>query len=89
MRIAADRSRRADKRVKFLVDNQLPEALGRFLNARGHEAGHVLDLSMEEVSVLEIWNYAASGNWIVVSKDQDFGTNLPKYLEATVVTARA
>jgi predicted nuclease of predicted toxin-antitoxin system len=58
--------------VKFLVDNQLPEALCRFLNAQGHESGHVLGLNMDEASDLEIWNYAAIGNWIVVSKDEDF-----------------
>ena len=27
---------------------------------------------MDEASDLEIWNYAAAGNWIVVSKDEDF-----------------
>ena len=58
--------------MKFLVDNQLPEALCRILNTRGHESGHVLDLHMDEASDLEIWNYAATGNWIVVSKDEDF-----------------
>jgi predicted nuclease of predicted toxin-antitoxin system len=44
--------------VKFLVDNQLPEALCRFLNANGHPSGHVLGLQMVEASDLEIWNYA-------------------------------
>jgi len=58
--------------VNFLVDNQLPEALGRILKAHGHRSGHVLDLRMDEASDLEIWNYAAAGNWIVVSKDDDF-----------------
>jgi predicted nuclease of predicted toxin-antitoxin system len=58
--------------LKFLVDNQLPDALCRFLNARGHESGHVLELHMDETSDLEIWNYAVAGNWIVVSKDEDF-----------------
>jgi predicted nuclease of predicted toxin-antitoxin system len=58
--------------VKFLVDHQLPDALCRFCNAQGHESGHVLDLRMDEASDLEIWNYAATGNWIVVSKDEDF-----------------
>ena len=58
--------------MKFLVDNQLPEALCRFLNAYGHESGHVLGLHMDEASDLEIWNYAATANWIVVSKDEDF-----------------
>jgi len=58
--------------VKFLVDNQLPEALCQCLNARGNQSAHVLGLSMDEASDLEIWNYAATGNWILVSKDEDF-----------------
>jgi predicted nuclease of predicted toxin-antitoxin system len=58
--------------VNFLVDNQLPAAPGRFLNAHGHQSGHVLGLNMDEASDLGIWNYAAAGNWIVVSKDEDF-----------------
>jgi len=58
--------------VNFLVDNQLLETLCRFLNARGHQSGHVLALHMDEASDLEIWIYAATGNWIVVSKDEDF-----------------
>jgi len=58
--------------VKFLVDNQLPEGLCRFLNSSGHESGHVLDLHIDEASDFEIWNYAANGSWIVVSKDEDF-----------------
>ena len=58
--------------MKFLVDNQLPEALCRFLKAHGHESGHVLGLKMDEATDLKIWNDAAAGNWIVVSKDEDF-----------------
>lgn len=58
--------------MKFLVDNQLPEALCRFLNARGQESGHVLGLNLDEASDLQIWHYAVTGNWIVVSKDEDF-----------------
>ena len=58
--------------MKFLVDNQLPEALCGFLKANGHQSDHVLDLRMDEASDIEIWSYAANGNWIVVSKDEDF-----------------
>ncbi len=54
------------------MDNQLPDALCRFLKEHGHESSHLLGLNMEEASALEIWNYAAAGNWIVVSKDEDF-----------------
>ena len=58
--------------MKFLVDNQLPEALCRFLTARGLQSDHVLNLHFDEASDLEIWKYAAANGWIVVSKDEDF-----------------
>jgi predicted nuclease of predicted toxin-antitoxin system len=58
--------------VNFLVDNQLSEALCQFLNAHGHRSEHVLNLRLDEASDTEIWNYAANGNWIVISKDEDF-----------------
>jgi predicted nuclease of predicted toxin-antitoxin system len=58
--------------VNFLVDNQLPEALCRSLKDRGYESVHVLDLNLDEASDIQIWKYAASGDWIVVSKDEDF-----------------
>jgi predicted nuclease of predicted toxin-antitoxin system len=58
--------------VNFLVDNQLPVALCRFLTDHGHKAHHVLDVHLEAASDLEIWNYAASRDWIVASKDEDF-----------------
>jgi predicted nuclease of predicted toxin-antitoxin system len=47
--------------VKFLVDNQLPVALARWLSAQGHEARHVLELGLEETP-----------DYVVVSKDEDF-----------------
>ena len=55
--------------MTFLVDNQLPEALCRFLNGEGHDCKHVLELHLDEASDLEIWMYAAREDWIVVSKD--------------------
>ena len=58
--------------MNFLVDNQLPEALCAFLEKQGHLSSHVLSLGMDEASDLDIWNYAAKNNWIVVSKDEDF-----------------
>lgn len=58
--------------MNFLVDNQLPEDLCRFLKEHGYQSVHVLGLKMDEASDAQIWNYAASGNWIVVSKDEDF-----------------
>jgi len=58
--------------VNFLVDNQLPDALRNFFTEQGHCSCHVLGLRMDEASDLEIWDYADKGNWIVVSKDEDF-----------------
>ncbi len=58
--------------MKFLVDNQLPVALARFLSSRGHDAQHVLDLQMEEADDSYIWHRAASQSRVLVSKDEDF-----------------
>ena len=54
------------------MDNQLPEALCNFFITQGHRSSHVLGLKMEEASDIKIWDYAANGDWIVVSKDDDF-----------------
>lgn len=58
--------------MKFLVDNQLPAALARFLNSLGHDAQHVLDLQMDEADDPDIWHQAVSQNRALVSKDEDF-----------------
>ena len=58
--------------MRFLVDNQLPAALARFLNERGHDAQHVLDLQLDEAIDLVVWRRAASEGRVVVSKDEDF-----------------
>jgi predicted nuclease of predicted toxin-antitoxin system len=58
--------------VTFLVDNQLPQALARFLVSRGHKAEHVLDLGMDEAGDLAIWNYAGKNGCVIVTKDEDF-----------------
>lgn len=58
--------------MNFLVDNQLPDALCNFLTAQAHQSSHVLSLHLDEASDLQIWDYATNGDWIVVSKDEDF-----------------
>ena len=40
--------------MKFLVDNQLPAALARFLTSRGVECRHVLDAGLADASDAEI-----------------------------------
>jgi hypothetical protein len=44
--------------VKFLVDNQLPIALARFLSSLGVECTHVLDLGLAQASDQKIWQWA-------------------------------
>ena len=58
--------------MKFLVDNQLPVALARFLTARGLECLHVLDVQLAESSDSVIWGYACQNDYVVISKDADF-----------------
>ena len=56
----------------LLVDNQLPLALSRFLEAQGFESRHVLELGFDEATDREIWQYAQTHDCAVVSKDEDF-----------------
>ena len=58
--------------MKFLVDNQLPLALARFLIAHGSDCQHVIQLGMDEAGDVEIWNYATAQGRAVISKDEDF-----------------
>jgi len=59
--------------VRFLIDNQLPRKLARFLAGKGHEATHVLDLDLGHLTPdAKIWEYAASHSCVVVTKDADF-----------------
>ena len=58
--------------MKFLVDNQLPAALARFIEAKGCQAVHVLDIGLAEASDVEIFQRAELDGYILVSKDEDF-----------------
>ena len=46
--------------MKFIVDNQLPAALARWLSARGADAVHVLDIGFDVRPDTEIWEWAFS-----------------------------
>ncbi len=59
--------------MKFLVDNQLPPALARFIETDlGGEATHVADVDLREASAAEVWRYATANDFVLVSKDEDF-----------------
>ncbi|QQS13861.1 MAG: DUF5615 family PIN-like protein [Rhodospirillales bacterium] len=58
--------------MTFLIDNQLPVALARWIAARGVDAVHVLDAGMGGADDRDIWATAVAQGRIVVSKDEDF-----------------
>jgi len=58
--------------VKFLVDNQLPSTLAKWLVSHGHEALHVLDVGLSEAKDKEICVYARENGLVLITKDEDF-----------------
>jgi predicted nuclease of predicted toxin-antitoxin system len=68
--------------VRFLVDHQLPAALARFLEARGHVARHVIEVSLETATDRQIFGYAKANDFVVVSKDQDFLELATRYADS-------
>ena len=59
--------------MNFLVDNQLPPALARFIESELKvSAIHVVDVGLRDASDAEVWRYASAEDLILVSKDEDF-----------------
>jgi predicted nuclease of predicted toxin-antitoxin system len=59
--------------VKFLVDNQLPPALARFLQSDLGVGGiHVSDIGLQRASDVDLWSYGSNNGLTLVSKDEDF-----------------
>jgi uncharacterized protein DUF5615 len=58
--------------VKFLIDHQLPPALAGFFRERRYQCQHLLDIGMASSSDAEIYQYAISKQFIIVTKDEDF-----------------
>ena len=58
--------------MTFLVDNQLPAALARFLVSRGVECQHVLDVGLAGATDAEIWAHASRNDCVGFNKDADF-----------------
>ena len=54
----------------LLVDNQLPAALARHLDASGYPSLHVRDVGLADDRT--IWSYAEAREWVIVTKDEDF-----------------
>ena len=58
--------------MRFLVDAQLPPALGRWIVEHNHEAEHVADLVLADAEDDAIAARAAETHAVIVSKDEDF-----------------
>ena len=58
--------------MRFLVDNQLPPSLARWLRDRGHDAEHVFESGLHLLDDRALWARALASGRIVVSKDEDF-----------------
>lgn len=58
--------------MRLLVDQNLSYKLVARLLDIFPGAAHVRDLGMADAEDRVIWDFAKSGNWVVVSKDGDF-----------------
>lgn len=68
--------------MKFLVDNQLPQALARHLRSQDVDCLHVSEYKLERASDDSIWAYAPESGRVVISKDEDFFHRI-RYHEAS------
>ena len=59
--------------MTLVVDNQLPPALARFIQAELNFAAiHVIDIGLRDASDAEVWDYASRTASVLISKDEDF-----------------
>ena len=58
--------------MRFLVDNQLPPSLARWLRDRGHDAEHVFESGLHLFYDRALWSCTLTYDRIDVSKDEDF-----------------
>ena len=58
--------------MRFLVDNQVPPSLARWLRDRGHDAEHVFESGLHLLDDRVLWSRALAHDRIVISKDEDF-----------------
>ena len=58
--------------MKFVVDEQLSPVLARWLEARGHQAAHVMALGLLSTPDRRIAEIAVARGAIMVTKDKDY-----------------
>jgi predicted nuclease of predicted toxin-antitoxin system len=75
--------------VKFLVDNQLPPGLARFIQTEFDvQAVHVIDVGLRDASDAEIWIYVSNNDSILISKDEDFANMILQIPTAKLIWVR-
>lgn len=58
--------------MRFIVDEQLPPALARWLRDKGQDARHVVELDMLSQPDIDIARYALETTSVIVTKDEDY-----------------
>jgi predicted nuclease of predicted toxin-antitoxin system len=58
--------------MRFLIDEQLPPGLARWLRTVGHHAEHVRDIGLGGSGDRRLWDHAKASRAVLVTKDQDF-----------------
>lgn len=58
--------------MRFLIDNQLPVALCGWLQERGQDAEHVLQVGLAQGKDTPVWRYAQEKESVIITKDEDF-----------------
>ena len=60
--------------MKFVIDEQLPTSLARWLIEQGHEVHHIHDLGLRSASDRAVHRAARDLGAVIVTKDSDFLT---------------
>ena len=58
--------------MNFLVDAQLSPPLAQYVESCGHHSTHVSEVGLTDAEGLDIWDYAAVNNFVVITKEEDF-----------------
>lgn len=58
--------------MKLLIDQNLSPNLVNKLIEQFPESKHLINLNLDKATDFEIWEYAKSNNFIIISKDTDF-----------------
>jgi predicted nuclease of predicted toxin-antitoxin system len=74
--------------LRFLVDAQIPPALARQLESRGHNAEHVADLGLERAADGRVRARAVESGAVIVTKDEDFAVHQLLHSGPSIVWVR-